>query len=74
MIILTSIPNWTKIETIVNRIWTRDRKEFRGEIDWTKIEFSKQVHHVRMNSLNTFLDQKRTPAYLYTLGQNFRLF
>ena len=41
-------------------MWKRDHK-FRREIEWTKIEFSKQVDHVRMNSFKYFSGPKRGP-------------
>ena len=40
-----------------NRIWTRDHK-FRREIG-AKIEFSKQVHHVRINFFQHFSEPKK---------------
>ena len=44
------------------RFWSRFEVSM-----WTKIAFSKQLHHVRLNSFwNTFLDRNLDPAlYLY---------
>ena len=43
-----------------NQIWTHYH-EFRREIEWTKIGFSNQVHHLRMKSFKHFSGQKTDP-------------
>ena len=69
---IRSIEKWSKIgnskywKVEQNRIRTRDHK-FRRQIVWSKIGFSKKVHHVSMNSFKHFSWAKIGPRVLWPL-------
>ena len=62
---IRTIENWIKIglgHVIINFEW---------KIEWTKIRFPEQAHHVRMNSFKHFSGPKKGPRVIETGSNSF---